>query len=82
MKKMLQTSSLLLGSGHKGADDLCSHTYGRFSPPPPLFPPVEEDVLCSAQLQQPHWMGSGGVSGNGFGSASFASHSQSQVSFF
>ena len=29
-----------LGSGPKGADDLCFHTYGRFSPPSGQGPPL------------------------------------------
>ena len=27
----------LLGSSPEGVDDLCFHTYGEFSPPPPLL---------------------------------------------
>ena len=35
----LLSSPLLLGSGPEGADDLCFHTYGGFSPPSPPPPP-------------------------------------------
>ena len=34
------------GSGPKGVNDLCFHTYGEFSPPPPPPPPPPPGIGC------------------------------------
>ena len=42
------------GSGSKGADDICSHTYGRFSPSSPLsFHPPNTLIPASRLQTQP-----------------------------
>ena len=42
----------LLGSGPKGVDDLCFHTYGEFSPtpPPPAIRPLGWDLDFEAEI--------------------------------
>ena len=43
------------GSGPEGVDDLCSHTYGGQSlpPPPPLSPSSLTQILASRLKSQP-----------------------------
>ena len=38
------------GSGPEGVDDLCFHTYGEFSPPPPGIGPLGWDLGLKAGI--------------------------------
>ena len=48
-----------LGSGPKGVDDLCFHTYGEFSPPPPSsspssYPPSYPSLEAQISVSRPN----------------------------
>ena len=42
------------GSGPEGVDDLCFHTYGGFSPPPPSSPPPSPSLPLKSQSRGPN----------------------------